>query len=89
MNSDDLILFADKIYKGFVSPNGGRVEVLRGVSLKLLRGESVSIVGESGAGKTTFLNIHLYKNNQFLILNNLFSFLQQFYPSIQDKVLAQ
>ncbi len=57
MNSDDLILFADKIYKGFVSPNGGRVEVLRGVSLKLLRGESVSIVGESGAGKTTFLNI--------------------------------
>ena len=57
MNSDDLILFADKIYKGFVSPNGGRVEVLRGVSLKLLRGESVSIVGESGAGKTTLLNI--------------------------------
>ena len=31
----------------------GALEVLRGVSLEVSRGEVVSIVGASGAGKTT------------------------------------
>lgn len=36
---------------------GSRVEVLRDVSLEVKRGESVSVVGSSGAGKTTLMMI--------------------------------
>ena len=36
---------------------GGLTEVLKGASLDVCENESVSICGESGAGKTTFLNI--------------------------------
>ena len=32
-------------------------EVLAGAELKVNRGESVAIVGENGAGKSTFMNI--------------------------------
>lgn len=50
------ILEAEEIVKSF--PNGGDViQVLLGVTFKLLDGQTVSIQGESGCGKTTFLNI--------------------------------
>ncbi|MEE9442502.1 MAG: ABC transporter ATP-binding protein [candidate division Zixibacteria bacterium] len=52
----DLILRADQIYRGFDTPQG-RIEVLRGVSLNLSRGEMVSVLGASGVGKTTLLQI--------------------------------
>lgn len=45
------------IEKSFPAPGGGRIDVLRGADLALSEGESVSLRGESGAGKTTFLNI--------------------------------
>lgn len=51
------ILSALEIRKAFKSPDGGKTEVLKGASLDVFAGESVSISGESGAGKTTFLNI--------------------------------
>ncbi len=59
MNSDfgETVLRAEGVRKKFRSPDGGFLEVLRGASLSVGRGESVSLRGESGAGKTTFLNI--------------------------------
>ena len=50
------ILQANNIRKRFLS---GRVEidVLSGASISVNSGESVSIQGESGSGKTTFLNL--------------------------------
>ena len=37
--------------------DGSPIEVLRGVSLTLQRGEMVALVGKSGSGKSTFLHI--------------------------------
>jgi lipoprotein-releasing system ATP-binding protein len=46
------MLKAENIFKKF-----GTLEVLKGVSLEINAGEIVSIVGSSGAGKTTFLQL--------------------------------
>ncbi len=51
------VLEASDIAKVFEAPDGSSIEVLRGVSLAIGAGESVSLRGESGAGKTTFMNI--------------------------------
>ena len=40
-----------------VSPPFGAVEVLRELSLEIVRGEFVAVVGPSGCGKTTLLNV--------------------------------
>ncbi len=37
--------------------HGKRIDVLRGVSLDIDRGEMVSLIGASGAGKSTFLHV--------------------------------
>ncbi len=50
------ILEAEDIHKSFVSGND-TVEVLRGVDLRVRRGEMIAIVGASGSGKTTLLQI--------------------------------
>ena len=57
MSRGEKILTATGIRKSFKSPGGGLTEVLKGASLDVFENESVSISGESGAGKTTFLNI--------------------------------
>jgi len=49
------ILSAKNIKKAFFRP--AEVEILKGVSLDLLKGESIAIMGPSGEGKSTLLNI--------------------------------
>lgn len=44
------------LYKSFFL-NDKRIDVLRGVSLQLERGDLVSLIGASGAGKSTFLHV--------------------------------
>ena len=50
------ILSARDLAKSYASGDG-RIAVLRGVSLAVAAGESVSIRGESGSGKSTLLNL--------------------------------
>jgi lipoprotein-releasing system ATP-binding protein len=52
----DLVLEASGIRKSFRSGEK-RIEVLRGVDLRLKRGESLSIRGSSGSGKTTLIHL--------------------------------
>jgi ABC-type lipoprotein export system ATPase subunit len=51
-----IVLTALGLTKSFVSGDR-RIEVLRGVDLAVAAGESVSIRGESGSGKSTMLNL--------------------------------
>ena len=43
--------------KSFVSPEGGRAEIVRVGWFELAAGEQRALRGESGSGKTTFLNL--------------------------------
>lgn len=50
------LLVADNVTKTFAH-NGGSVEVLKGVDLRIEEGDMLGVVGPSGAGKSTFLHI--------------------------------
>ncbi len=50
------VLVARGIVKGYESPRG-RLEVLKGVDLEVSRGTIMAILGASGTGKSTLLNI--------------------------------
>jgi polar amino acid transport system ATP-binding protein len=58
VSSNGLVLHAEDVHKRF-----GRLEVLKGVSLDVGRGEVVCVIGPSGSGKTTFIRCinHLEK----------------------------
>jgi polar amino acid transport system ATP-binding protein len=54
----DVVMLAEEVHKSF-----GKLEVLKGVSLEVQKGETVCIIGPSGSGKTTFIRCinHLEK----------------------------
>jgi len=55
---DGVIMRAEDVHKRF-----GKLEVLKGVSMEVRRGETVCVIGPSGSGKTTFIRCinHLEK----------------------------
>jgi polar amino acid transport system ATP-binding protein len=48
--NDELIIEALNIHKSF-----GDLQILKGISLQVRRGEVVVLIGASGSGKTTFI----------------------------------
>jgi polar amino acid transport system ATP-binding protein len=54
----EVVMHAENVHKRF-----GKLEVLKGISLEVAKGETVCIIGPSGSGKTTFLRCinHLEK----------------------------
>ena len=57
MADHGMILELSGVNKSYTSPGGVETSVLRGVDLRIAKGESVAIAGPSGCGKSTLLNI--------------------------------
>ncbi|MBF2053828.1 MAG: ABC transporter ATP-binding protein [Candidatus Sericytochromatia bacterium] len=56
MSTQQVILAARHVHKGFVM-GGQKIEVLKGLDLQLLAGETLAILGPSGSGKSTLLGL--------------------------------
>lgn len=55
--SDDIILKLEDVHKVYRSVSGIEVWALRGINLEIARGDYIAVMGPSGHGKTTLLNI--------------------------------
>ena len=51
------MLAVHDLRKSFLTPEGGRVEIVHVTEFALAPGEQLALRGESGSGKTTFLNL--------------------------------
>jgi lipoprotein-releasing system ATP-binding protein len=56
MNRMSYLLEVIDLCKSF-STSAGKVDVLKGINLKVAEGETIALVGASGAGKTTLLHL--------------------------------
>jgi polar amino acid transport system ATP-binding protein len=58
MSDGNVVMHAEDVHKRF-----GRLEVLKGITLEVPKGETVCLIGASGSGKTTFIRCinHLEK----------------------------
>ena len=43
------------LHKTFTRQDGTKIEVLRGISTEIVKGEKIAVIGPSGSGKSTFL----------------------------------
>ncbi|MCB9079615.1 MAG: ABC transporter ATP-binding protein [Anaerolineaceae bacterium] len=56
-NHKDPLIIVQDVKKSFPLADGGQVNILKGISFEISTGEFVSIVGPSGNGKSTLLNM--------------------------------
>ena len=54
--TSEYLLQVDNLHKTFYD-SGAPIQVLRGASLRMLPNTNISIAGQSGSGKSTFLNV--------------------------------
>ncbi len=68
-----MVLEAKALNKSYVQGDGTILQVLKGLELKVAKGETIAIMGESGSGKTTLLNcisgLDHYNDGAVLICN--------------------
>ncbi len=57
MNDMDIVLKAENLGKTYPVPGKGELRVFEGLDIELERGDLIAIMGVSGVGKTTLLNL--------------------------------
>ena len=54
---DEVIVNTKNLFKSFNTKGKGKITVLKGISLQIVKGKISILVGASGAGKSTLLHI--------------------------------